>query len=187
MSPELDQMYKSLLMNQVPANWEAVAYSSLKPLASWFRDLDERLAFIRHWMTKGHPKAYWLSGFFFPHGFMTAILQAYARKHEKAIDFLKFKFNAMSLKDSASADRGTSRSSSMVGELAMADGAPEDGAYIYGLYIESAAWNHAEDCITEQEPGLIISEMPMVHFLPFEVKHPTQQDQPEGNDEDSQQ
>ena len=46
-------------------------------------------------MMKGNPKAFWLSGFFFPHGFMTSILQIYARKHLKAIDFLKFKFNFM--------------------------------------------------------------------------------------------
>lgn len=47
MSPELDQMYMSLLTNQVPANWEAVAYSSLKPLASWFKDLHKRVNFMR--------------------------------------------------------------------------------------------------------------------------------------------
>ena len=50
---------------------------------------------MRTWMQKGHPKAYWLSGFFFPHGFMTGILQAFARKHKKAIDFLKFKFHLL--------------------------------------------------------------------------------------------
>jgi len=47
---------------------------------------------MRKWMMKGHPKAFWLSGFFFPHGFMTGVLQNYARKHQRAIDFLKFKF-----------------------------------------------------------------------------------------------
>lgn len=50
-------------------------------------------------MMKGHPSAFWLSGFFFPHGFMTGILQTYARKHRKAIDFLKFKFNFLDGKE----------------------------------------------------------------------------------------
>ena len=50
-------------------------------------------------MQKGHPKAFWLSGFFFPHGFMTGILQAFARKHKKAIDFLKFKFHLLDYED----------------------------------------------------------------------------------------
>jgi len=95
MSPELDQMYKSFLKNQVPQNWIKVSYASQKSLASWFKDLHERVSFMRKWMMKGHPNAYWLSGFFFPHGFMTSILQLFARKHMKAIDFLKFKFNFM--------------------------------------------------------------------------------------------
>lgn len=39
MSSELDSMYIAMLNNQVPGNWEKVAYPSLKPLTSWFRDL----------------------------------------------------------------------------------------------------------------------------------------------------
>lgn len=50
MSQELDLMYTSLLTNRVPANWAAVAYPSLKPLASWFEDLKERVAFMRNWL-----------------------------------------------------------------------------------------------------------------------------------------
>ena len=49
--------------------------------------------------------------------------------------------------------------------------APEDGVYVYGLFIESAVWSKEGRCITEQRPGVIISAMPIVHFLPFEVKH----------------
>jgi dynein heavy chain len=93
MSPELEEMYSSLLKNQVPQNWAAVSFSSLKPLASWYQDLHDRIAFRQNWMSKGHPKAYWLSGLFFPHGFITGVLQAHARKHKKAIDYLKFKFD----------------------------------------------------------------------------------------------
>jgi len=51
---------------------------------------------MRSWMKGGHPNCYWLSGFFFPHGFMTGTLQTYARKHLKAIDLLQFKFKVMS-------------------------------------------------------------------------------------------
>lgn len=48
---------------------------------------------------------------------------------------------------------------------------PNDGVYIHGLYIESGAWSEAKGCIIEQRPGVILSPMPIVHFLPFEVKH----------------
>lgn len=88
MSPELDLMYGALLKNQVPPNWQEVAYPSLKPLASWIKDLNLRVDFMRNWLRYGHPISYWLSGFFFPHGFMTGTLQTYARKHIKAIDTL---------------------------------------------------------------------------------------------------
>jgi dynein heavy chain len=69
-----------------------MAYPSLKTLASWIKDLNLRVEFMRSWMKGGHPNCYWLSGFFFPHGFMTGTLQTYARKHLKAIDLLQFKF-----------------------------------------------------------------------------------------------
>jgi len=51
-----------------------MAYPSLKTLASWIKDLNLRVEFMRSWMKGGHPNCYWLSGFFFPHGFMTGTL-----------------------------------------------------------------------------------------------------------------
>jgi dynein heavy chain len=74
MSSELDSMYLSMLNQQVPANWEKVAYPSLKPLMSWFRDLLERVKFMDHWLVNGQPNCFWISGFFFPQGFMTGVL-----------------------------------------------------------------------------------------------------------------
>lgn len=51
MSEELDSMYIKIQNGQVPANWEAVAYPSLKPLATWYEDLIERVAFMETWLT----------------------------------------------------------------------------------------------------------------------------------------
>jgi dynein heavy chain len=44
-------MYLSMLNSAVPQNWEKVAYPSLKPLMSWFRDLLERVEFMNTWLT----------------------------------------------------------------------------------------------------------------------------------------
>jgi dynein heavy chain len=66
MSSELDSMYLRMLNSQVPENWEKVAYPSLKPLMSWFRDLIKRVEFMDLWLKEGHPPAFWISGFFFP-------------------------------------------------------------------------------------------------------------------------
>jgi hypothetical protein len=59
-------MYTCLLNNQVPKNWEAAAYPSLKPLASWVKDFHARIAFMRDWLQNGQPSVFWMSGFFFP-------------------------------------------------------------------------------------------------------------------------
>ena len=74
MSPKLDAMYVSLLKNLVPVIWENVAYPSLKPLSSWVKDLVLRVQFIRNWLVDGNPRTYWMSGMFFPQGFMTGVL-----------------------------------------------------------------------------------------------------------------
>lgn len=111
------------------------------------------------WMKKGHPNAFWLSGFFFPHGFVTGVLQAFARKHTKAIDFLKFKFNCLDLrterraaqksKAEAGGDATKGSCSLDINDEELITKAPTDGVYIYGLYIESGAWSEAKGCIVE--------------------------------------
>jgi len=65
----------------VPKSWEANAYPSLKPLASWMKDLIERVTFMENWLKNGNPTCYWMSGLFFPQGFVTGVLQTYARKY----------------------------------------------------------------------------------------------------------
>lgn len=77
---------------QLPALWNKVAYPCLKPLALWFKDYLQRMVFMRRWLTEGVPPCFWLSGFFFPQGFLTGVLQAHARKHHIPIDSLNFSF-----------------------------------------------------------------------------------------------
>jgi dynein heavy chain len=148
MSSELDKMYVSFSNGQVPANWQFVAYPSLKPLMSWFRDLIERVAFMTKWLTGGHPNAYWISGFFFPQGFMTGVLQTYARKHTVAIDQLNFGFKILDCDE---------------------DGitlAPNDGVYVYGLFMDGARWDRDSRVIDDQYPGEMYSSMPVILFKP---------------------
>ena len=88
MSEYLDNMASSMFVNQVPDAFSGVGPLSLKPLASWIVDLNQRLVFIQKWIDVGNPPAYWLSGFFFPQAFFTGAMQNYARKHIVAIDEL---------------------------------------------------------------------------------------------------
>ena len=66
MSNELEKVYNSFINNQVPEAWAKAAYPSLKPLASWVKDLALRIEAVSLWIIKGQPTSFWLSGFFFP-------------------------------------------------------------------------------------------------------------------------
>jgi dynein heavy chain len=133
MSQDLDNMYYSLLNNQVPKNWEDVSYLSLKPLASWLRDMKERVEFMSSWLRHGTPNAYWISGFFFPQGFLTGVLQTHARKYKIPIDQLNFSFKIMEDKEN------------MLGR-------PTDGVYVYGLYLEGASLEKKKKILIDQIP-----------------------------------
>lgn len=66
MSEDLEKMASSLYDNQVPKKWADVGFLSLKPLASWIQDLEERITFLKKWIDGGTPAVFWISGFFFP-------------------------------------------------------------------------------------------------------------------------
>uniref|UniRef100_A0A3B4FEJ7 Dynein heavy chain 6, axonemal-like n=1 Tax=Pundamilia nyererei TaxID=303518 RepID=A0A3B4FEJ7_9CICH len=47
------------------------------------------------WITRGQPKSLWISGFFFPQGFLTGVLQNHARRYSLPIDELNFRFSVV--------------------------------------------------------------------------------------------
>merc|ERR1711871_1212480 len=92
MSDELDGVYGAFVSNTVPAPWAKAAYPSLKPLGSWIKDLYARVDFIRGWLRTGAPNCFWISGLYFPQGFMTGMLQTHSRKYAIPIDTLGLQF-----------------------------------------------------------------------------------------------
>lgn len=66
MSEDLENLSNSLYDNNVPLMWAEKGFLSLKLLASWVIDLNDRIKFIQEWIDNGTPNLYWLSGFFFP-------------------------------------------------------------------------------------------------------------------------
>jgi hypothetical protein len=63
---------------QVPAAW-LKTYPSLKPLGAWTRDLLARIEQLARWGADTYPKVYWLGGFTYPTGLLTAVLQVGTR------------------------------------------------------------------------------------------------------------
>jgi len=151
MSSELDVIYNKLLNGQVPPAWLAT-YPSLKPLASWSRDLLTRWAQLMDWVDKGPPKVFWLAGFTYPNGFLTALMQTSARTNNVSIDTLMWEFPITNIEEKDVA------------------APPKEGAYVKGLFLEGAGWSYDNSCLCEPEPMELVYSMPMIHFKPVEAK-----------------
>lgn len=149
MSDELDSVYGSLCINQVPAPWAKAAYPSLKPLGSWAKDLYARIEFIRGWLRTGAPNAFWISGLYFPQGFMTGMLQTNSRKYTIPIDTLNIKFDVLK---SGPED---------IFE------APEDGVYTYGMFMDGARYDWDVCKIEDSLPGVMYTPLPVIQFTPI--------------------
>lgn len=140
MSQDSDQIFTSMLNNQVPSMWVNKAYPSLKPLSSWMKDLRKRIDFMNEWRHEGTPKQFWMSGMFYPQGFMTGVLQTHSRKEHIPIDRLNFSFKVM--------------------EVDIGLPPPPDGVYINGLFLQGAVWDMKKRCIADQMPGDMFDPMP---------------------------
>ncbi|GCC40878.1 hypothetical protein chiPu_0024634, partial [Chiloscyllium punctatum] len=69
------------------------AYPSMKQLGAWTRDLVHRVEQLAKWAETTHPPIiFWISGFTFPTGFLTAVLQLAARKNTISVDSLSWEF-----------------------------------------------------------------------------------------------
>ena len=135
MSETLDMMFLSIQNGQVPKLW-GEAYPSLKPLASWYVDLNARVTFFHNWLTLGSPKSYWISGFMFPQGFTSGVFQTYSRQHKIAIDELEFEFEVLKAETPNDLD----------------DNPVADGVLIHGFFVDGARWNREEGCLDDQLP-----------------------------------
>lgn len=66
MTEELEQIANCMFNNSVPPVWAKVGFLSMKPLASWINDCNDRIDFLDDWIATGTPIKFWFSGFFFP-------------------------------------------------------------------------------------------------------------------------
>ena len=92
---------------------------------------------------------FWISGFFFPQAFLTGTLQNYSRKNNLAIDRLNFSYN---IKDD--------RTYKDIKEK------PEDGCYIYGMYLEGCKYDSTTHQLEDSDPKKLFTDVPLILLLP---------------------
>ncbi|XP_046574741.1 LOW QUALITY PROTEIN: dynein axonemal heavy chain 2-like [Haliotis rubra] len=155
MSSELENIFQCIYDGRVPPAWEK-AYPSMKPLSAWTRDLVMRVEQFAKWAQTAHqPTVFWMSGFTFPTGFLTAVLQTSARQNSVSVDTLSWEFTVMTVDDSN------------------ITGPPKDGVFIKGLFLQGAGWDKKNACLIEANPMQLVCAMPTIHFKPVENKKKT--------------
>uniref|UniRef100_A0A8C0Z8U1 Dynein axonemal heavy chain 8 n=1 Tax=Cyanistes caeruleus TaxID=156563 RepID=A0A8C0Z8U1_CYACU len=146
----LDNMYDA----RIPQVWKRVSWES-STLGFWFTELLDRNAQLSTWIFQGRPKVFWITGFFNPQGFLTAMKQEATRAHKDwALD--KVAVHNDVLKQTR--EEITS--------------SPSEGVYIYGLYLEGAGWDKRRSILIESTPKILFVQLPVLHMYAVDSTRP---------------
>lgn len=138
----LDNMYDA----RVPALWRKISWQS-STLGFWFTELLERNTQFSAWVFDGRPLVFWLTGFFNPQGFLTAMRQEVTRAHKG------WSLDTVSLYNDV-----TKHSREEITT------APAEGVYIYGLSLDGGSWDRRNGRLCEPSPKVLFQMLPVVHM-----------------------
>jgi len=139
----LDNMFDA----RVPKAWAGISWLS-STLGFWFTELIERFTQFNSWVYDGRPVCFWMTGFFNPQGFITAVRQEITRSHKGwALDSVICNnvITKFSFKEEAKEP-------------------PSEGVYIYGLFLDGAAWDRKNIQLCESTPKVLFCSLPVVHL-----------------------
>uniref|UniRef100_A0A8C6MZK3 Dynein, axonemal, heavy chain 5 n=1 Tax=Mus spicilegus TaxID=10103 RepID=A0A8C6MZK3_MUSSI len=147
MSENLRDALDCMFDARIPARWKKASWVS-STLGFWFTELLERNCQFTSWVSNGRPHCFWMTGFFNPQGFLTAMRQEITRANKGwALDNMVLcnevtKF----MKDDISAP-------------------PTEGVYVYGLYLEGAGWDKRNMKLIESKPKVLFELMPVIRIF----------------------
>ncbi|XP_062857915.1 dynein axonemal heavy chain 8-like [Trichomycterus rosablanca] len=147
MSESLRDALDNMFDARVPNLWKKLSWES-STLGFWFTELLERNAQFHSWLFDGRPKTFWMTGFFNPQGFLTAMMQEVTRAHRGwALDTVTLHNEVL---------KQTKE------EITTA---PTEGVYVYGLYLDGAGWDRKNCCLVEATPKVLFTPLPVVHIF----------------------
>lgn len=149
LSGGLIEALDALFNARIPDSWLKNSWEALT-LGNWFTGLLQRYDQLNKWLNLGRPKAYWMTGFFNPNGFLTAMKQEVNRKHAA---------DKWALDDVVQSSEVTHPPKDFEG---LKEGPPE-GVYIYGLYLDGCAWSGKENRLVDSDPKKLYNPLPVLH------------------------
>merc|ERR1711991_956689 len=138
---------------RVPKSWlynpAGDEVSWLSPtLGAWYASLIARDTQYRSWLSNGRPHSYWLTGFFNPQGYLTAVQQEITRAHKNENWALDSVVVHAEMTEIMNPDNIKST--------------PKEGLYVHGLFMDGAAWRTHDGTLQESEPKKLFSPMPIM-------------------------
>jgi dynein heavy chain len=150
LSALLEGVANDLFLGRVPEAWKGRSFSSRKPLAAYFSEFLDRIRMLDAWIEGGPPPIFWISGFFFTQSFLTGAAQNYARRYTIPIDDVVF--DPQTMPQEVNKDTVKEK--------------PEDGVYVFGMFLDGCRWNFAKGTLDESEPKVLFSPGPTMWLRP---------------------
>ncbi|KAI3374766.1 hypothetical protein L3Q82_021323, partial [Scortum barcoo] len=147
MSENLRDALDNIFDARVPNLWRKISWES-STLGFWFTELLERNKQFYSWVFEGRPKTFWMTGFFNPQGFLTAMRQEVTRANKGwALDTVTLHNKVLKqAKEEITA-------------------APTEGVYVYGLYLDGAGWDRKNVILIESSPKVLFTPLPVIHMF----------------------